>query len=169
APQYQAEPQMQPQGQMQQPYNYPQQGVVYNQPVQGMPQYQQAPQYQTEPQMQPHGQMQGQMQQPQQDQAPKDQPLESDASVQEGVVTQKKKPKFDEHKYGQLMDIANDIADGKAPDMSQVMEVMEGLDTQFWKGSMVGALTVFAMTNEAVKHSVVSAMAKIMNTFGKSV
>ena len=80
---------------------------------------------------------------------------------------QKQEPKFDQHMYGKFMGILNDMADGKAPEMSDVMEVMGGVDAQFWKGSVMGAVAAFAMTNETVKHFAVSGMAKMMNMFGK--
>lgn len=75
-------------------------------------------------------------------------------------------PKFDEHKYGQLMEVVNDFVNGTPPEMSKVMELMNGMDTQFMKGTVVGAIGAFAAGNETVRRAAVSMVAKVMNAFG---
>jgi len=81
---------------------------------------------------------------------------------------QERIPKHDEHKYGQFMEIVNDVANGNPPDVSKIMEIMRGTDTQFIKGAVVGAVSAFLLTNETVKAGAVNLMAKITNAFGKS-
>eukprot|EP00828_Plagiopyla_frontata_P009370 TRINITY_DN1481_c0_g1_i5.p1 TRINITY_DN1481_c0_g1~~TRINITY_DN1481_c0_g1_i5.p1 ORF type:complete len:404 (+),score=62.95 TRINITY_DN1481_c0_g1_i5:50-1261(+) len=139
------------QGQMQQP-------VYQSQPFQGQ---MQQPVYQSQP-------FQGQMQQP----VYQSQPFQGQMQqpvVYQDVPAEKKTPKFDEHKYGKFMEIVGSLAKGHPPEISEVMELMGDGDTQFWKGSMVGAATVFALNNEAVKGLAATGVAKIMNLFGKSV
>ena len=155
-----------PQGQ--QPYPgtaYPQQPVM--QPVQG--QYY-MPQFQGYIPVQPMPYPGYQQQVPQQTAAaqPEQTAPESDHTHDENEQGHNQIPKFDEHKYGQLMEIVNDMANGTPPEMSKVVDLMNGIDTQFWKGSVVGAISVFALTNETVKKSAVSMVAKIMNAFGKA-
>ncbi|PIE74572.1 MAG: hypothetical protein CSA18_04285 [Deltaproteobacteria bacterium] len=79
---------------------------------------------------------------------------------------QERIPKFDEHKYGQLMEVVNDFVNGKTPEMSTVMDLMNGVDTQFVKGIVVGGACAFAASSETVRNAAVNMAAKIMNAFG---
>lgn len=90
------------------------------------------------------------------------------SSGNEAPGEQKKEPKFDKHMYGKVMEMASDMVNGKPPEMGDVMALMEGVDTQFWKGSIIGAAAVFALTNETVKNAAVGTVAKAMNLFGKT-
>lgn len=171
----------QPQGYYQYPQYQPQ-PAYYQQPVyspipgQYYPQQQIIPQYNPYIPVQPVTNYQA-IQQPVQQQQPlPEQPVqqenaprpEQESYAQENLNSQNQIPKFDEHKYGQLIEILNDIATGNTPEPAKVMELVNGVDTQFWKGSVVGALSVFALSNDAVKKSAVNMVAKLMNSFGQA-
>ncbi len=63
-------------------------------------------------------------------------------------------PKHDEHKYGQMMGLVEDLVNGKNPDPSHVMSVLEGLDSRFWKGALVGVGATLLLTNDNVKNAI---------------
>lgn len=92
----------------------------------------------------------------------------SESMASEASDTYTNEPKYDANKYGQVMEIINDMANGTPPEMSKIMDVLYGTDTQFIKGAVVGAASTFLMTNEAVKGAAVSMVAKLMNAFGKT-
>ena len=113
--------------------------------------------------------VQGQVQQPLSQATPIPSPAQQVSQPAAGNGSQEEKNlKFDEHKYGKFMDVVGSLARGEPPEMSNVVELMGGIDTQFWKGSIIGAATVFAMNNEAVKGMAANGIAKMMNLFGKS-
>lgn len=155
-------PQNMAQQQPAQPVYYQPQQAAYNT-------YQQAPQYfpqgYIQPVINPYMAAPSQAQPQQTDHSDHDHETDAHTDDHPG---QEKIPKFDEHKYGQFMDILNDLASGNPPEMSKVMEFMNGTDTQFLKGAAVGAAGVFLMTNETVKSAAVNMVAKIMNAFGKA-
>jgi hypothetical protein len=75
-------------------------------------------------------------------------------------------PKHDAHKYGQFMGLVNDLANGDA-DASRVISFLGSLDTQFWKGAMVGVTATLLLTNDTVKDSIVGALSGLFGIFGK--
>jgi hypothetical protein len=62
-------------------------------------------------------------------------------------------PKHDAHKYGQFIGLVNDLANGKA-DPYQVMSYLDNLDTQFWKGALVGLAVTLLLTNNPIKKTI---------------
>lgn len=72
--------------------------------------------------------------------------------------------KHDEHKYGQLMGIVNDLANGN-PDVSKMMGLLQSCDTQFWKGTLIGVAATLLLTNETVKNTITNAFSGIGGTF----
>jgi hypothetical protein len=75
--------------------------------------------------------------------------------------------KHDEHRYGQLFGIIQDFANGQ-PDVSRVMNWVEGCDTQFWKGALVGAVAAVLIVNPTVKKTIVDTMSGFWGIFQKS-
>lgn len=73
-------------------------------------------------------------------------------------------PKHEAHRYGQVMGLINDVANGNA-DPSQVMQLLGGLDSQFWKGALIGVGATLLVTNDAVKNALVSAMSGLAGCF----
>ena len=73
--------------------------------------------------------------------------------------------KHDAHKYGQLMQLVNDLANGNA-DPSRMMDVLGGLDTRFWKGALVGVAATLLLTNDAVKGTIANSLSGILGIFG---
>lgn len=71
-------------------------------------------------------------------------------------------PKYDAHKYGQMIDTVGRFLNGEA----NVGEVVDGLfslnfqDDQFWKGAVVGAVAALLLTSETVQ----SGLAKTVGT-----
>jgi hypothetical protein len=64
------------------------------------------------------------------------------------------------------MGLVNDLANGNA-DASRVMSFLGSLDTQFWKGALVGVAAALLLTNESVKSGIASGLSGIMGVFGK--
>jgi len=75
-------------------------------------------------------------------------------------------PKSDQHKYGQFMGIINDLANGN-PDVPKMMNFLESLDTQFWKGTLVGVTATLLLTNETVKNAIAGALSGVWGIFQK--
>ena len=75
-------------------------------------------------------------------------------------------PKYDEHQYGQFMEIIKDFANGNT-DASRVMTFLEGLDTQFWKGTMIGVAVTLLLTNNTVKDTISGALSGALGIFQK--
>ncbi|MFP4048397.1 MAG: hypothetical protein ACOCS8_00305 [Desulfovermiculus sp.] len=73
-------------------------------------------------------------------------------------------PKHDAHRYGQVMGLINDVANGNA-DPSKVMQVLSSLDSQFWKGALIGVGATLLVTNETVKNALVSALSDLAGCF----
>ncbi len=75
-------------------------------------------------------------------------------------------PKFEEHKYGQMIDMVGKFLNGEA----NVGEVVNGLfslnfqDDQFWKGAMVGAVAALLLTSETVQSSLTKTVGSIFAT-----
>jgi|GEM_PF-1586150 len=59
-------------------------------------------------------------------------------------------PKHLEYRYGQMMELCNDIMQGKA-DPSKIAAFLTSTGAHFWKGAVVGAAVTFLLTNSAVK------------------
>jgi hypothetical protein len=72
----------------------------------------------------------------------------------------------DEHQYGQLMGIVNDIANGNA-DPSRIMAFLQNLDAQFWKGALVGVAATFLLTSDTVKNTIAGALSGVAGTDAK--
>ncbi len=79
-------------------------------------------------------------------------------------------PKHDEHKYGQMMGLVEDLVNGKNPDPSHIMSVLEGLDSRFWKGALVGVGATLLLTNDSVKNAIVGGLSTMfgMNKAGEA-
>ena len=62
-------------------------------------------------------------------------------------------PKYDAHRYGQMIDMVGRFLNGEA----NIGEVVDGLsslnfqDDQFWKGAVVGAIAALLLTSETVQ------------------
>ncbi len=75
-------------------------------------------------------------------------------------------PKFEEHKYGQMIDMVGKFLNGEA----NVGEVVNGLfslnfqDDQFWKGALVGAAAALLLTSETVQSSLTKTVGSIFAT-----
>ena len=75
-------------------------------------------------------------------------------------------PKFEEHKYGQMIDMVGKFLNGEA----NVGEVVNGLfslnfqDDQFWKGAMVGAVAALLLTSETVQSSLTKTVGSMFAT-----
>ncbi len=61
--------------------------------------------------------------------------------------------KHDEHKFGQMFGIMNDIARGQT-DPSKIMSLLEGFDGHFWKGALVGAAATLLLGSDAVRGAI---------------
>jgi hypothetical protein len=72
----------------------------------------------------------------------------------------------DEHQYGQLMGIVNDIANGNA-DPSRIMAFLQNIDAQFWKGALVGVAATFLLTSDTVKNTIAGALSGVAGTDAK--
>jgi hypothetical protein len=59
-------------------------------------------------------------------------------------------PKHLEYRYGQMIELCNDIMQGKA-DPSKIAAFLTSTGAHFWKGAVVGAAVTFLLTNSAVK------------------
>jgi hypothetical protein len=75
-------------------------------------------------------------------------------------------PKFEEHKYGQMIDMVGKFLNGEA----NVGEVVNGLfslnfqDDQFWKGAVIGAVAALLLTNETVQSGLTKTVGTIFAT-----
>jgi len=75
-------------------------------------------------------------------------------------------PKHDQHQYGQIIDIINDVANG-TPDVSKMVGFLEDCDTQFWKGAVIGAVVTLLFTSNTVKNAVFGTIGSAMDAFRK--
>jgi len=72
-------------------------------------------------------------------------------------------PKYDAHKYGQMIDMVGRFLNGEA----NVGEVVDGLfslnfqDDQFWKGAVAGAVAALLLTNDAVQSGLIKTVGTI--------
>lgn len=64
------------------------------------------------------------------------------------------------------MGLVNDIANGNT-DPSRVVSFLSGLDSQFWKGALVGVGVTLLLTNDTVKNAIIGTLAGVMGTFTK--
>jgi len=75
-------------------------------------------------------------------------------------------PKFEEHKYGQMIDMVGKFLNGEA----NVGEVVNGLfslnfqDDQFWKGAVIGAVAALLLTNETVQSGLTKTVGSMFAT-----
>ncbi len=75
-------------------------------------------------------------------------------------------PKYDAHKYGQMIDMVGRFLNGEA----NVGEVVNGLfslnfqDDQFWKGAVVGAVAALLLTSETVQSGLTKTVGTIFAT-----
>ena len=141
----QMQPQMQPQGFYNQVTPNPQPSIqpVYQQnPAQ--PVYQQTP-------PQPVYQ-----QNPYNSQYPPPYPYEQQPSPA-GV-----QPSEGEKRHGQIVDVVNGIIKGESPDIPKLISLFENIDTQFWKGAVIGAVLVLVATNDTVKKTIGNALSGVM-------
>lgn len=70
------------------------------------------------------------------------------------------------HQCGEFMGLVNDLANGNA-DPSRVMSFLGSLDTQFWKGAIVGVSATLLLTNETVKNAIVNTLSGILGAISK--
>lgn len=75
-------------------------------------------------------------------------------------------PKHDAHTYGQIFGMVNDVASGNA-DPATLLAFLGKMDTQFWKGALVGAALALLLPSEGVKTAMGGMMAGVGNLFGK--
>lgn len=69
---------------------------------------------------------------------------------QTGPQTGTDDPQHLEMKYGQLLDIYNDVMQGKT-DPAKIINFLSSTGTYFWKGAIVGAVLTLLLTNDGVK------------------
>jgi len=75
-------------------------------------------------------------------------------------------PKYDAHRYGQMIDTVGRFLNGEA----NVGEVVDGLfslnfqDDQFWKGAVVGAVAALLLTSETVQSGLTKTVGTIFAT-----
>ena len=84
------------------------------------------------------------------------------------IVPEEQLPGVGEKRHGQIMDVVNDIINGESPDIPKIMNLFEGIDTQYWKGAIIGALLVFFATNDTVKKTLGDALSGIMGKSSKT-
>ncbi|MBL0731967.1 MAG: hypothetical protein JJW03_03840 [Desulfosarcina sp.] len=149
----QVSPQMQPQQPQMQPQQPQQPQSIYNQvPPNPQPQniYQQNPAqpvFQQNPYNSqyvspyPYGQVP----------PPQPPPLPSGEQVGEG-----------EKRHGQIVDVVNGLINGDPPDIPKLINVFENVDTQFWKGAVIGAVLVLVATNDTVKKTISNAFSGVV-------
>ncbi len=87
---------------------------------------------------------------------------------QQTPVPEEQLPGVGEKRHGQIMDVVNDIINGESPDIPKIMNLFEGIDTQYWKGAIIGALLVFFATNDTVKKTLGDALSGIMGKSSKT-
>jgi hypothetical protein len=73
-------------------------------------------------------------------------------------------PCLEAQRYAQWMEAACEIANGK-PNMEKIMGLMQGYDSQFWKGALVGAAAALLIGNDTVKGAVTETFASIWGMF----
>lgn len=73
-------------------------------------------------------------------------------------------PQFDQRRYGQLLEIYNDIMEGK-PDPAKLAGLFSGSDGYFWKGALVGAALTLLVTNQSLRSALGECFSSI---FGKN-
>jgi len=71
-------------------------------------------------------------------------------------------PDSGKKKHGQIMDVVNGIINGESPDVPKIINLFESMDTQFWKGAMIGAGVVFLATNKTVKKTIGDVLSGIL-------
>ncbi len=74
----------------------------------------------------------------------------------------KDQPSEGEKRHGQIIDVVNGIINGESPDIPKLINLFENIDTQFWKGAVIGAVLVFVATNDTVKKTIGDALSGIM-------
>jgi hypothetical protein len=74
---------------------------------------------------------------------------------------------FNANQYGRIAEVVNDIAKGEQPDMDKIVGLLNGFDTQFWKGALIGAVATLLVTNDAVKSAVSGTLGGIFGAFSK--
>ena len=74
-------------------------------------------------------------------------------------------PKHLENQYGQFFGLVNDMVNGDA-DPSRLASFLESLDTQFWKGTAVGAVATLFLTSDTVKGMVEGGLSSLFGIFG---
>lgn len=62
------------------------------------------------------------------------------------------------------MDLVGDLANGNA-DPSRLMACLGSLDTQFWKGALVGVAATLLLTNDTVKSAIAGALSGVLGVF----
>ena len=67
-----------------------------------------------------------------------------------------------EKKHGQIVDVVNGIINGDPPDIPKLISVFENVDTQFWKGAVIGAVLVLVATNDTVKKTISNAFSGVV-------
>ncbi len=147
APPMQGYQQPEPQGMYQQVP--PQQGGIETQAPQGQPYYQMYPEqggYQSVAPMQGQGGEAG------------------GAASFSQVPSQASEPKHDAHKYGQVLGLVEELVNGNSPDPSRIMSVLEGVDSRFWKGALVGVGAALLLTNDSVRHAIVGGFSTMFGT-----
>jgi len=63
------------------------------------------------------------------------------------------------------MGLVNDIANGKA-DPSRMMSYLGGVDSQFWKGAVVGIGATLLLTNDSVKGAMAGLFSSLLGGTG---
>jgi hypothetical protein len=75
-------------------------------------------------------------------------------------------PKYDAHKYGQMIDTVGRFLNGEA-NMGEVVDGLFSLnfqDDQFWKGAVVGAVAALLLTSETVQSGLTKTVGTIFAT-----
>lgn len=75
-------------------------------------------------------------------------------------------PKFEEHKYGQFVEVVNGFINGE-PDIPKTVGLLENCDLRFWKGAIVGVVASLILTNKTVQTAVTGTLGGIMGAFQK--
>jgi hypothetical protein len=74
---------------------------------------------------------------------------------------------FDANQYGRIAEVVNDIANGEQPDMNKLIALLNSLDTQFWKGALIGTVATLLLTNKGVQSAISGTLGGIFGAFGK--
>ena len=75
-------------------------------------------------------------------------------------------PEHDMHRYGQLFEVVNDIMNGN-PEPAKILRFIDGFETQFWKGAMLGVGVTLLVTNDTVKKKFVGGVAGLWSKIQK--